>query len=176
MVLAFFSITAGFLGVPKALGGSNTFERFLEPVFATESVSAEAEHQLPVVGEHGEQAGARKAETAAAMPKHEGKEEKTEAIEYILMALSVALGFIGWGLAKYFYKKAEKGYVEPIDGVAPPAYALLLNKYYVDEIYDYASSAWRRSSSSSASGATRSRSGSRFGSRRTWPRCPAIPR
>ena len=51
---------------------------------------------------------------------------------------SVALGFIGWALAKYFYKKAEKGYVEPIDAVAHPAYALLLNKYYVDEAYDYA--------------------------------------
>jgi NADH-quinone oxidoreductase subunit L len=137
MVLAFFSITAGFLGVPKALGGSNVFERFLEPVFATESVVAEAEHQLPAVSEHSEQAGAAKAETAA-MPKHEGKEEKTEPIEYILMLGSVALGFIGWGLAKYFYKKAEKGYVEPIDAVSSPAYALLLNKYYVDEIYDYA--------------------------------------
>jgi NADH-quinone oxidoreductase subunit L len=138
IILAVGSICAGWLGVPKALGGTNVFERFLEPVFATESVSAEAEHQLPAVSEHAEQAGATKAETAAAMPKPEGKEEKTEAIEYILMGLSVALGFIGWGLAKYFYKKAEKGYVEPIDAVAPPAYALLLNKYYVDEIYDYA--------------------------------------
>src|SRR5512146_1221523 len=53
MVLAFFSITAGFLGVPKALGGTNIFERFLEPVFATETVTAAAE-----------QAGAQKAETA----------------------------------------------------------------------------------------------------------------
>ncbi|MFI5112578.1 MAG: NADH-quinone oxidoreductase subunit L [Terriglobales bacterium] len=138
IILAVGSICAGWLGVPKALGGTNVFERFLEPVFATESVSAEAEHQLPAVSEHAEQAGATKAETAAAMPKPEGKEEKTEAIEYILMGLSVALGFIGWGLAKYFYKKAEKGFVEPIDAVAPPAYALLLNKYYVDEIYDYA--------------------------------------
>ncbi|MGA1999052.1 MAG: NADH-quinone oxidoreductase subunit L [Terriglobales bacterium] len=138
IILAVGSICAGWLGVPKALGGSNVFERFLEPVFATESVSAEAEHQLPAVSEHAEQAGATKAETAAAMPKPEGKEEKTEAIEYILMGLSVALGFIGWGLAKYFYKKAEKGFVEPIDAVAHPAYALLLNKYYVDEIYDYA--------------------------------------
>src|SRR5512133_2021682 len=33
MVLAVCSIFAGFLGVPHALGGSNRFERFLEPVF-----------------------------------------------------------------------------------------------------------------------------------------------
>src|SRR5512142_3410562 len=32
IILAFFSIFAGFLGVPKALGGSNRFERFLEPM------------------------------------------------------------------------------------------------------------------------------------------------
>jgi NADH-quinone oxidoreductase subunit L len=138
IILAVGSICAGWLGIPKALGGTNVFERFLEPVFATEIVTAEAEHQLPAVSEHAEQAGAKNAETAAAMPKPEGKEEKTEAIEYILMGLSVALGFIGWGLAKYFYKKAEKGYVEPINAVSSPAYTLLLNKYYVDEIYDYA--------------------------------------
>ncbi|MBZ5569107.1 MAG: NADH-quinone oxidoreductase subunit L [Acidobacteriia bacterium] len=138
IILAIGSVTAGWLGVPKALGGTNAFERFLEPVFATESVTAEAEHQLPAVSEHAEPAGATKAETAATMPKPEGKGEKTEAIAYILMGLSVALGFIGWWGAKYFYGKAEKGFVEPINAVAPPAYALLFNKYYVDEIYDYA--------------------------------------
>ncbi len=138
IILAIGSVTAGWLGVPAALGGTNHFERFLEPVFATESVTAEAEHAVPAISEHAEQAGARKAETAATMPKPEGKHEKTEAIEYILMGLSVALGFIGWFGASYFYKRAEKGYQEPIRAVAPPVHALLFNKYYVDEIYDYA--------------------------------------
>jgi NADH-quinone oxidoreductase subunit L len=138
IILAIGSVTAGWLGVPKALGGTNVFERFLEPVFASARVTAEAESQLPAASEHAEQAGASKAEAATAMPKPEGKEEKTEAIEYILMGLSVALGFLGWWGAKYFYEKAGKGYVEPINAVAPPAYALLFHKYYVDEIYDYA--------------------------------------
>ncbi|HET7184062.1 MAG TPA: NADH-quinone oxidoreductase subunit L [Terriglobales bacterium] len=138
MVLAFFSITAGFLGVPKALGGTNIFERFLEPVFATESVTAEAGGELPAVSEHAERAGTREAETATTMPKPEGKEEHGGAIEYILMGLSVALGFIGWFIAKHFYEKCEKGYCEPINAAAPPVYATLLNKYYVDELYDYA--------------------------------------
>ncbi|MGZ4821421.1 MAG: NADH-quinone oxidoreductase subunit L [Terriglobales bacterium] len=138
MVLAFFSITAGFLGVPKALGGTNVFERFLEPVFATESVTAEAGGEVPAVSERAAESGAKKAETATTMPKPEGKEEHGGAIEYILMGLSVALGFIGWFIASYFYKKAEKGYVEPINAAAPPVYATLLNKYYVDEFYDYA--------------------------------------
>ncbi|MGZ4818601.1 MAG: NADH-quinone oxidoreductase subunit L, partial [Terriglobales bacterium] len=138
MVLAFFSITAGFLGVPKALGGTNVFERFLEPVFATESVTAEAGGEVPAVSERAAESGAKKAETATTMPKPEGKEEHGGAIEYILMGLSVALGFIGWFIASYFYKKAEKGYVEPINAAAPPVYVTLLNKYYVDEFYDYA--------------------------------------
>jgi NADH-quinone oxidoreductase subunit L len=138
MVLAFFSIFAGFLGVPKALGGTNIFERFLEPVFATETVSAVAEHELPVTTAHGEHAAAQKAETATTPPKPEGKQEHGGAIEYILMGLSVALGVIGWWGANHFYKNAGKGYKEPIDAAAPPVYGLLLNKYYVDEIYDYA--------------------------------------
>ena len=35
------------------------------------------------------------------------------------------------------YAGAEKGYVEPIEAVSPPLYKTLLNKYYVDEGYDY---------------------------------------
>ncbi len=138
ILLAIGSIGAGWLGVPAALGGSNRFERFLEPVFANEAVTAAAGHELPAVSEHAEQAAAAKAETATTMPKPEGKHEHTEAIEYILMGLSVALGFSGWFIAKYFYKKCEKGYCEPIDAASPAVYQLLLNKWYVDEAYDYA--------------------------------------
>src|SRR5260221_2132170 len=35
VILAFFSITAGYLGVSPSLGGSNQFEKFLEPAFVT---------------------------------------------------------------------------------------------------------------------------------------------
>src|SRR5438552_2251648 len=37
VILAFFSLFAGFLGLPHSLGGSNRFEKFLEPVFAKEA-------------------------------------------------------------------------------------------------------------------------------------------
>src|SRR5713226_8324826 len=43
IVLAFFSITAGWLGWPSSLGGSNRFEKFLEPVFAREGAAVSAE-------------------------------------------------------------------------------------------------------------------------------------
>jgi NADH-quinone oxidoreductase subunit L len=39
IVLAFFSVTAGFLGWPHSLGGSNAFERYLSPVFANAAVA-----------------------------------------------------------------------------------------------------------------------------------------
>ena len=37
VVLAVCSIFAGWLGIPHSLGGSNRFERFLEPVFAKQA-------------------------------------------------------------------------------------------------------------------------------------------
>ncbi len=138
VILAICSICAGWLGIPKALGGTNRFERFLEPVFASETVTAEAERAQPAVSEHAETAAAAKAETAETAPKPEGKEEHTGAIEYILMGLSVSLGVAGYFLAKAAYGRAEKGYAEPINSVSPFVYNTLLNKYYVDEAYDYA--------------------------------------
>ncbi|HEU5402294.1 MAG TPA: NADH-quinone oxidoreductase subunit L, partial [Terriglobales bacterium] len=40
IVLAIGAIFAGYLGVPASLGGSNRFEKFLEPVFAVEAHGA----------------------------------------------------------------------------------------------------------------------------------------
>jgi NADH-quinone oxidoreductase subunit L len=57
--------------------------------------------------------------------------------EYLLMILSVAAAGAGWFLAARAYGKADKGYTEPIAAAAPPLYKTLLNKYYVDEGYDY---------------------------------------
>jgi NADH-quinone oxidoreductase subunit L len=110
VILAFFSITAGYLGVSSSLGGSNRFEKFLEPVFAN------------------------KVEAGEAAP---APEEGPRGIEYLLMILSVAAAGAGWFLASRAYGDAGKGYVEPIAAKAPPVYDTLLNKYYVDEGYDY---------------------------------------
>ncbi len=45
------------------------------------------------------------------------------------------LGLV-YGVARS-YGNADKGYSEPIAAAAPPVYKTLLNKYYVDEGYDY---------------------------------------
>jgi NADH-quinone oxidoreductase subunit L len=137
VILAICSCLAGFLGVPKALMGTNRFEKFLEPVFENHMVTAVAHGSLPAVSEHAGAVAETKATTAETAPKPEGEEEKTQAIEYLLMGLSVSVGILGYFLAKAAYGKAGKDYREPINVVAPPVYATLLNKYYVDELYDY---------------------------------------
>ena len=54
------------------------------------------------------------------------------------MFLSVAAAGVGFYMAGRAYGNADKGYAEPIATAAPPVYNTLLNKYYVDEAYDYA--------------------------------------
>ena len=101
VILAFFSIFAGWLGWPHSLGGSDRFEKFLHPVFAREA------HVLRVEGEsHQLAAGER-------------EEEHTNSLEYVFMFLSVAAAGLGWGMAWRAYHSADKGYEEPIAAGSP---------------------------------------------------------
>jgi NADH-quinone oxidoreductase subunit L len=120
VALAICSVFAGYLGLPHSLGGSNRFEKFLSPVFAGEVQTLKVEGQ----------------QVQLATGKTE--EEHTPASEYALMLLSVGAAIGGWFMASRAYGKAAKGYKEPIQVAAPPVYSTLLNKYYVDEAYDYA--------------------------------------
>ena len=119
IILAVMSLFAGFLGWPHSLGGSDRFAHYLEPVFAREA------HLLAEEG---------KTEQLAAGVK---EEEHTSSTEYLLMILSVGAAGLGWFMAGRAYGNADKGFTEPIAGAAPPVYSTLLNKYYVDEGYDY---------------------------------------
>jgi len=120
VVLALCSIFAGFLGWPHSLGGSDRFAKFLDPVFAR--------GEAQVLVEEGK---------AGQLAAGEKEEESTSPIEYALMGLSVAAALAGWFAASRSYRDADKGYVEPLAASAPPVYTTLLNKYYVDEGYDY---------------------------------------
>ncbi len=119
LILAVFSLSAGWLSWPTSLGGSARFERFLDPVFAKEA---------QVLQEEGK---------SAQLAAGEKEAEHSSPVEYALMVLSVAAAGIGWVMAKRAYSHADKGYIEPIAAAAPPVYNVLLNKYYVDEGYDY---------------------------------------
>ena len=119
VILALCSLGSGYLGMPSSLGGSNKFEKFLEPVFAKEAQVMESEG-----------AGAQVA-------AGEKQVEHTDPLEYALMFASVGAAIVGWWLAQRAYKNADKGYKEPINEIAPRVYKTLFRKYYVDEIYDW---------------------------------------
>jgi len=118
VILALCSLFAGFLGWPHSLGGKDRFEAFLAPVFSREA-------KVFQMQEASQLAVGRK------------EEEHTNSAEYLLMFLSVAAAVAGWGMAWKWYRDANKGYTEPIAAAVPPLYRVLLNKYYVDEGYDY---------------------------------------
>ena len=119
VILAICAIGAGFLGLPHSLGGSDRFGKFLEPVFAKEAVVLQHE-------------GA-----AAQVVAGEQQVEHTNPLEYTLMFASVGAAILGWWMAKRAYDKADKGYKEPIQEVAPRWYKTLFRKWYVDEVYDW---------------------------------------
>jgi NADH-quinone oxidoreductase subunit L len=110
-VLAVGSILAGLLGVPAVLGHAlhipNVFEHFTEPVFES------AHRTLPQV-------------FTAAPPAH--------TIEVGLMATSVIIAALGIALAWLLFRRHPEVPARVASSIAP-VYRLVLNKYYVDEIY-----------------------------------------
>ncbi|HVI07890.1 MAG TPA: NADH-quinone oxidoreductase subunit L [Candidatus Binatia bacterium] len=118
VALALCAIVAGWLGWPNSLGGVDRFTKFVEPVFQPEARVLQQEGKTEQLVQGVE-------------------EEKNTKTEWLLMGLSVAAAFAGWGMAWRSYRHADKGYVEPIAAASAPVYNLLLHKYYVDEGYDY---------------------------------------
>ena len=114
IVLALGSIVAGYAGLPRALGGSNRFERFLEPSFI---VSQETRRAAGLQGDLEE------AETA------------TASLEVGLMAVSTLVAVGGIGLAFFFFLRNPRAADDMVNRFAG-LHRVLANKYYVDEIYD----------------------------------------
>jgi NADH-quinone oxidoreductase subunit L len=102
MILAFFSMVIGFLGMPIIEHG-NRFSEFLAPLFP---------HT-----EHATEGAGHTAEIGA-------------------MVISVVIAFAGWRLAQGFYKTAS-AWPDKIAEKFKGVYTLLLNKYKVDEVYNY---------------------------------------
>ena len=64
-----------------------------------------------------------------------GPGEPGGSLKFVLTALAVAAGLLGWFIAHRMYHRAQTA-----DGLAasiPTGYRLVLNKYYVDEIYGF---------------------------------------
>jgi NADH-quinone oxidoreductase subunit L len=110
IILAFLSIFGGWFAAPKLVGGIDYFEKFLAPVFASSAPAAEAAAES----------------NAAATP--------AMALVHSLVSWPVAAGILGLLAAWWFYIKRPE-IPKKLAQSAYALYLLLLNKYYVDEIY-----------------------------------------
>ena len=107
VVLALLSTVGGFLAMPSVFGAGNAFETWLEPVVS-----------------HGESISL--AAGAASTP----------ALEWSLMAVSVAIALFGILVAYRFYER--KTTLAASEARLGTAYQIVHNKFYVDEIYNAA--------------------------------------
>ncbi len=133
ILLAIGSVVAGYVGVPHAIGGNNRIERFLEPSFEVSDRGGRLEAATPPAVEGSQIRPVAVQETHAANTEA-GDNESTELK---LMALSSGVAIAGILLAMYFWlwhRSAADAMSRRLHGV----YTLLMNKYYVDEIYDAA--------------------------------------
>ncbi len=113
-ILALGSIVAGWLGVPKIWTvfpeKMRLFEAWLAPVFANPSV-------LHAAAEEGQ------------VPHDVG-------LEWLLMGVSVAIAVVGIFAARVFYK-IKPEIPESLGAKFPRTHNILLNKWYLDELYDF---------------------------------------
>jgi NADH-quinone oxidoreductase subunit L len=118
MILAFLSIFGGWFAAPKLVGGTNYFDAFLHPVFASYQVKASAGQ---------EEAAVRPAST-------EGVASPAMDLVHALTGPPVIVGLLGILLAWWLYIRRPdlpKKLASSMYGL----YTLVLHKYYVDEIY-----------------------------------------
>jgi NADH-quinone oxidoreductase subunit L len=116
VILAVGSAAAGYIGIPHALGGHNSLHTWLEPAFGV-TASATLNEAVPLA--------------------EEGSADPHESLERTLMGVSSLIAIIGIAIATFIWVRRR----EIADSMArtfSPIYKLLLNKYYVDEIYDLA--------------------------------------
>ena len=126
IVLAIGSVAAGYVGVPHVLGGANRIESYLEPSFVA--------HGAGIVGEPAAGAESAVSEHAAA-PEGEAAEHAGGSMEMTLMIFSVLVAGAGILTATVFFKWKPEA-ADAMAGRFSGVHTLLLNKYYVDELYN----------------------------------------
>jgi NADH-quinone oxidoreductase subunit L len=161
IALAIGSVVAGYIGIPHALGGHNSLGTWLEPAFAANNCGAPVTTgalagialqdcepgQDPALASMTATASqvpdavpavtaAQPAEAEHAAEGEHGAEDLT-ALELTLMGVSSIIAGLGIALAGFLWVKNRHipdQMAQSFSGV----HTLLLNKYYVDEIYDAA--------------------------------------
>jgi NADH-quinone oxidoreductase subunit L len=115
MVLAVGTIAVGFIGIPPALRGVNAIDRFLAPSFSVDAGPAAAG-----------QAALHASTTAL---------HASNGLQIGLMIVSVLVSGAGFLVAQHLYiTRPERP--RALAAKWPGVHALLVNKYYVDELYD----------------------------------------
>ena len=106
-ILAIFAAIGGLVGIPEALGGGNHFHHWLSPVIGTANGTFEMH----------------------------GGHHFPHSVEYVLIVASVLVAVVGISVAWMFYIK-NPALPEKIGNKLKICHQILLNKYYIDEIYN----------------------------------------
>ncbi len=106
LVLGGLSAVGGFLMLPAFIGSFAPFEKFLEPVFSSEPTRRVIESGL-----------------------------HSHDVEALMALAAIAMVAAGWLLADVMYRQ-ERISPERLRQAFGGVYDLVLNKYYVDELYD----------------------------------------
>jgi len=108
VILGILSVIGGWFALPTYWGGKDYFKGFLDPVFS--------------------------GSTELAAKIHPSWTEPPHSLELTMTAIAVGVAFVGFLIAWYLYisKPALPG---KLAKTFHPVYKLLLNKYYVDELY-----------------------------------------
>jgi NADH-quinone oxidoreductase subunit L len=122
VILAVLSVVGGWVGVPGSLGGNNTFDKFLGPVFRATAPDVNSNHASP-------------GEAAPPEKQTEGTEPKTgHGTELAFTGISVFAALFGLYLAWLLYLRRPQ-LPQQIARSLGGFYDTVLNKYYVDEFY-----------------------------------------
>ena len=108
ILLAAGSVVSGYIGIPHALGGHNALGAWLAPVFAVQAAGGGGEGVV-------EEAG----------------------LEMTLMVVSSVIAILGIAIATAVWLRSRH-VADSMARTFAPIHRLLLNKYYVDELYDAA--------------------------------------
>ena len=140
VILAVLAVGGGWVAAPRLVGGVDHFEHFLEPVFHPRTGGTVA----GFIGWPPEEVARRVEEAKAKAVAAEAAEKEQEQAEHAeqpglvssLLGIPVIVALIGLFTAWWFYIKSPetpKNLAKSLNG----PYKLLLNKYYVDEIYGF---------------------------------------
>jgi len=133
-ILALLSVVGGLVGVPAALKGANHFHHWLAPVLDPGSgAHAAVREAAQLAGSGGLGATAAWASETAGHGA-EAAAAHHDPAEYVLMFLSVAYALLGI-LVSYLLYLVRPDIPKAVAERFKAVYELLLNKYYVDEIY-----------------------------------------